>query len=238
MLPVALQLHEASGMVRAGRCDEALPLLVAITREDLANYPALDLAGICLLQQGRAESALNAFRRAASLHPHAAEPLVNAGQALLVLDRPDEARIVYQRAFDLDPAAPPVAANLSRLLRVAGDREGARRVVDAAIEAGSHHPGVYRERAVDRALRGDREGALGDLLLALERDPESVDLLQLAARTAFELERFAQAAELLERVVALEPDRRDVWATLAGLYAEKLGEPEKAARASVRAGKP
>ncbi|HTQ78508.1 MAG TPA: sulfatase, partial [Thermoanaerobaculia bacterium] len=57
MTDVAQALHKAAEEVQQGHCPTALPQLQKIVQRDPHNFPALDLAGLCLKEAGRVDSA-------------------------------------------------------------------------------------------------------------------------------------------------------------------------------------
>src|SRR5260370_40784815 len=136
MTGVGEALERRTGAGQEGEWAKALPELQAITQRDPHNFPALTLAGTCLEQTGRVESALALFQRAARENQLSAVPVANAAGCLLALNRREEAAKEYRHALALDPTQPESAANLARLLRESGaGREGIR-VLDLALAAG------------------------------------------------------------------------------------------------------
>ncbi|MEM6453856.1 MAG: sulfatase-like hydrolase/transferase [Acidobacteriota bacterium] len=237
-LALASALHTAGEQVRTGRCDDAVAPLRQLVRAHPTSYPALNLLGLCLQQQGRLASALGAFRRAAQLQPSAIVPLVNAANCLIGLERFGEAIDTLRLVVERDPGAAESAANLAALLRAQGDRAGARRTIDAALSASNAanaHPGLLLERGNLRAQDGDLAGALDDFRAAAQRDPANPAPLANAVQAALALGRNADAAVLLVQQIALEPERPDLWGRLGQLYRDRLGDPAQALRCFRRA---
>lgn len=230
MIDVAKAVHRAAGLVDAGRCGEALPALQAAIHRAPHNVPALNLAGLCLRQAGRLESAFNAFQRAAEAAPNSPVPWVNGGACLLQLGRHEEAEKYYARAFALDPTAAGAAANLAALLRGRRQPVEAARVLDVAYAAGSRHLGIFLERGMLAAELQDYEAAFGHFTAALARDADHPGALESAARAALLSGKPRAAAGFFERLLALMPARADLWATLGGLYLERLDDRAAALR--------
>jgi len=230
MTVVAQALHRASGTVQEGRCAEALPELDAIVKRDPHNFPALSLAGFCLRQAGRLESALALFQRASRENDLNAVPIADAAGCLLDLGRKQEAEREYRRALALDPAQAVAATNLARLLRGRGDRKGAQAVLETALRAGAHEPDVYLERGLGRAEEGSFAAALADFREAAHRDPANPGPLENAAKAAYQLGRQREAAQFYEQLLRLAPSRLDVWKTVGAIYLYDLEDRPAALR--------
>jgi len=235
MTAVAQALHGAAALVQQGKCAEALPELQKIVQRDPHDFPALDLAGLCLKQAGRLDSALALFERSGRENPLSAVPVANAAGALLALGRKPEAEREYRHALTLDPTLPEAASNLARMRRARGDRRGAAAVADAALAGGAHAPEVYSERGLARAESGDRASALADFREAARRSPSAPVPLENAAHAAFELGRSKEAAILYEELLRLVPGRLDAWKVLGTIYLDKLGDRPEALRCFRRA---
>jgi choline-sulfatase len=235
MIGVAQDLHRASQTAQEGHCDQALPVLQAIVKKDPHNFPALSLAGFCLRQAGRTESALAAFQRAQKENDLNAVPIADAAGCLLDLGRKPEAEREYRRALALDPAQAVAASNLARMLRAKGDRKGAVEVLDTALRAGAHESDLFLERGVARAEAGNLESALADFREAARRAPANPVPLENAARTAYDLKKFRDAAQIYEQLLRLAPNRSDLWKTEGAIYLYDLEDRPEALRCFRRA---
>jgi tetratricopeptide (TPR) repeat protein len=231
MADVAHTLHKAAAEIQQGRCAAVLPELSKIVQRDPHNFPALDLAGFCLKQAGRTESALNLFQRAAKENELSAVPVANAAGALLGLGRKQEAEREYRHALALDPTLPEAAVNLAKLLRERGDRAGAAAILETALKGGVHSSEVFLERGLARAESGNVSGALADFREAAHRDPQNPVPLENAARAAYQLHQIRVSAQLYEALLRLAPQRLDLWKTLGALYYYELGDRSDALRA-------
>jgi len=235
MTGVAQDLRRATIAVQQERCGEALPELQSIIKRDPHNFPALSLAGFCLRQAGRTESALAAFQRAAKENDLNAVPVADAASCLLALGRKEEAEREFRRALALDPSQSMAAANLARMLRRRGDRKEAQAVLESALRAGARESDVYLERGLARAESGGLEAALGDFREALRRDPRNPVPIENAAQAAFQLGRHRESVQLYEQLLRLQPGRADLWKTTGAIYLYNLDEPAEALRCFRRA---
>jgi choline-sulfatase len=231
MTDVAQALHKAAEEVQQGHCPAALPELQKIVQRDPNNFPALDLAGLCLKEAGRVESALNLFQRAAKASEISAVPVANAAGAYLALGKKTDAEREYRKALALDPTLPEAAANLAKLLRERGDKAGAAAVLDTALKGGTHSAEVYMERGLARAESGNLSGALADFREASHRDPRNPVPLENAAKAAYQLHQVRVSVQLYEELLRVAPGRLDLWKTLGAIYYYELGEKKDALRA-------
>jgi choline-sulfatase len=235
MAGVARDLHRVTQSVQEGKCATALPELQAIVNKDPHNFPALSLAGFCLRQTGRTESALALFQRAEKENDLNAVPIADAAGCLLDLGKKPEAEREYRRALALDPAQSVAATNLSRMLRQRGERKEALAVLDTALRAGAHEPEIYLERGIARAESGSLEPALLDFHEAARRAPANPVPIENAARTAYDLKRFRESAQLYEQLLRLAANRADLWKTTGAIYLYELDDKEAALRCFRRA---
>jgi choline-sulfatase len=235
MAGVAGDLHRVTQSVQEGKCATALAELQAIVKKDPHNFPALSLAGFCLRQAGRTESALALFQRAEKENDLSAVPIADAAGCLLDLGKKPEAEREYRRALALDPAQSVAATNLARLLRQRGDRKEALAVLDTALRAGAHEPEIYLERGVARAEGGNLEPALLDFHEAARRAPANPVPIENAARTAYDLKRFRESAQLYEQLLRIAANRADLWKTTGAIYLYELDDKEAALRCFRRA---
>jgi choline-sulfatase len=235
MAGVADALHAAAAAVQQGKCKEALPRLQEIVRKDPHNFPALSLAGNCLEDAGRWDSALALFERARQENELSAVPVANAAGCLKKLGRLAEAEKEYRHALALDPSLGEAAANLAQLLGERGDRAGALRVLDASVAAGSYSSEVHLERGLIEVALNRLEDALRDFHESARRNPANPVPLENAARAAYRLGRHREAVQLYEQLLRLAPGRADLWKTAGALYLYELDDDADALRCLHRA---
>ncbi len=217
--------------VQAGRCGAAKPVLARILRVNRDNVPALNMAGICRMEEGDFDGALALFRRAERVNPLSAIAHADAGGCLLRLGRRDEAEAAYRAALAVDPALPQAAVNLAHLLREKGRTADALAVLDRALEAGSPHPRLLLERGLIRGESGNPAAAYQDLRRGLDLAPDDPDLLENTARAAYELGRFREAVALYRRLAAVRPRDPGPWKTIGAIRLHRLGDARGALEA-------
>ncbi|MFL6203695.1 MAG: sulfatase-like hydrolase/transferase [Thermoanaerobaculia bacterium] len=235
MADIADALHAAAADVQQGKCKEVLPRLQEIVKKDPHNFPALTLAGNCLEDAGRWDSALALFQRASRENELSALPVVNAAGCLKQLGKRAEAEREYRRALALDASLGEAASNLARLLRERGERAEALRVLDASIAAGSYSSDVHLERGLIEVELNRLDEALRDFREAARRNPASPVPLENAARAAYRLGRHRESVQLYEQLLRLQPGRGDLWKTAGALYLYELKDKAGAERCFRRA---
>ncbi|HEV7667446.1 MAG TPA: sulfatase-like hydrolase/transferase [Thermoanaerobaculia bacterium] len=235
MTEIAQYLHRAAEDVQQGKCSEALPKLLDIIRRDTHNFPALNLAGLCLKQAGRIDEAIGAFTRALKENDLSTIPIANLAGCYLAQGKKKEAEREYRRALVLDETQPESAANLARLLRESGRRPEAIQVLKAAKEAGSLAPQVFFELGLAQAEGNDLNAALSNFREAARRDPANPAPIENAAHAAYQLGRTREAAQFYEQILRLAPSRGDLWKTLGAIYLYELNEKQNADRCFRRA---
>jgi tetratricopeptide (TPR) repeat protein len=173
--------HYALGrsLLRAGRYQEAAPILrraVALHAGGLwANY----YDGVCAFHLGRYEDAVAAFSACVALAPGSSRVFANRGLAYARLERPDRALADYDGALLLEPTL--AIASMSRgALHLA-----ARRYVEAASDfrqalTNGVDPGqAHYYLALTQRAAGDSEAALASVQQALRHAPDFQEARQL-----------------------------------------------------------
>jgi len=235
MVDVAIRLGQASRQVGHGGCKEIERDLRGIVARDPHNFPALNLAGFCLKEQGRIPEAKSLFERAIAENGLSAVPVANLAGCYLALGQRAEAEREYRRALTLDPTQSESATNLARLLRESGRGEAAIAVLDSAWGAGGRTPAIYLERGLAHAKAGRLAPALADFREAARRDPLNPVPLENGARAAYQLGQKRLAVQIYEQLLRLSETRGDLWKALGAIYLYDLESPADARRAFARA---
>jgi choline-sulfatase len=235
MADIAQALHDAAADIQKGKCSDSLPKLQDIVKRDPHNFPALSLAGSCLLEAGRVDSALALFQRASRENELSAVPVANTAACLKKLGKRGEAEKEYRHALTLDPSLGEAASNLAQLLRERNERAEALKVLDASVAAASYSSEVFLERGLIEAEMDRVQEALRDFREAARRNPVSPIPLENAARAAYRLGQHREAVQLYEQLLRLQPSRTDLWKTAGALYLYELKDNAEALRCFRRA---
>ncbi|MBX3657853.1 MAG: tetratricopeptide repeat protein [Ramlibacter sp.] len=188
-------------------------------------------------QRGFHASAVQAYREAIqTFHSSAAEQArlhLHLSQCLLELGDREEADAALQRALDQWPGDAELLTELIQRLRDRGDPAGARRVARDLVREHSQRAAAWHLLGLVEQDLGDLEEADEALTRAHALDPGFTDALLRRARIQRELQRFAGARWLLDRVLYDEPDNRVALDLLAQVLLD-LGELQEARRILLR----
>ncbi|MEM7482176.1 MAG: sulfatase-like hydrolase/transferase [Acidobacteriota bacterium] len=231
LVDIVARLLELGDAVSQNRCGEAFGELRRILRRSRENLPALNMAGICLMGEGKYAEALPYFEQAVSVHPDSTIARANLAGCLLRLDRRAEAEAAYRETLKRDAGVPQAVANLARLLREKGDLSGALQVMSKGFAAGGEHGRWYLERGLIQAAAGRVAPAFEDFERAVELEPTHREALENAALAAYRLRRPARAATLYRRLAEVSPGNSAPWKTLGAIQLYELADPA-AARSS------
>ncbi len=194
--------------------------------------------GTIMLAQGRYPEAEEHFRRAATLQPDRAASRNALGVALANQGRNREAEAEFQEAGRLSPRLVDAPANLGVLYTRQGRFEDAIIPLRRALALDGGRAGVRAE--LGRALRGRaialaREGRLDEAArLWQEASPlarEDPDLLRDLGQALVERGKGVEAIPILERAVALAPQRgaERLWLARAYRLAGRMPEADREA---------
>lgn len=148
------------------------------------------------------------------------------------LDRHPERSVADEsKAIALVPNFPAAYAHRAECKLVLSDLNGARADLAHAIRLDPDVPGYYREAAMWANLAGEHTAALQHLEYAMERWPQFNLLIDLRAKTLFNLGRYEEAAEaFVQTVKAFPGDEHPVlWLHLARMNAGQADAAEFAA---------
>jgi putative inorganic carbon (hco3(-)) transporter len=134
-----------------------------------SRYP-LQQGGV-LLELGRSEEALAAFREAQAREPRSLNAALNVAQTSEVLG--DEgARAAYEHLLELDPRTPDVLAEVGRYRLASGDAAGATDLLERAVTLRGDNARWWVVLGEARQSEGDPTGAREAFERALDLDPQ------------------------------------------------------------------
>jgi tetratricopeptide (TPR) repeat protein len=96
-----IRMHEEAGAIQQFKAAIAVDPDILI--QDPASYSAFNIFGLCLMSDGKYESAEQAFERAIQINPKYVPARVNLGNALVALRRDDDALKEFLAAIAMKP---------------------------------------------------------------------------------------------------------------------------------------
>jgi protein O-GlcNAc transferase len=144
--------------------------------------------------------------------------------------RRDAAAAAFRAALQANPMLADASFELARLQREAGQWVEAMESCRAAVAADPHHAGAQADLGAMLRDRGQPDAAVPHLRAAVEADPRLAHAWFNLALSHVDAAEWAQAAQALERFIALEP-RKPEGAYWLGHARMALGEPEAACSA-------
>jgi tetratricopeptide (TPR) repeat protein len=229
--PNSVEAHNNLGIVRQrlGELEAARDAYRAALALDAGNAATHANMASVLGELGQFDAALDHARRAVASAPELVGPYVYAAVAETGLGRDQAALDWLDRAAALaPPSAPLLTARAEALRRLDRAEEGLATCRAALVLA----PGS-----------GEALNTLGLLHHALGQDQQALDAFESAARhlprpgtalanqamVLLELGRRAEAAAMLERALALDPDLAAAWYTRSDIKSFSAGDPDIAA---------
>ena len=186
----------ARGLEREGAAD-------ALLRDRWAL--ALGWAGDRLVQQGRPDAAIEAYRRALEVRPDHARVTLNMANAERDAGRIAEALETYRRSLALDPAQSIAYVNLGIALAAAGDTAAAIDAWSTATRVNRVDPLPHVNLGNALLLRGQIDAAIDSYRAALTLEPGVVAVYLNLARAHAAAGRVAEARRAVRAALALEP---------------------------------
>jgi serine/threonine protein kinase/Tfp pilus assembly protein PilF len=204
----------------------------ALKRKDLAassNYAAWWMLGDAWLAAGQPLPAQQAYTACIALRPDIAVAYFNRASASLLGGQHEDALQDYARVLKLQPEWPWVRFNQAVSLSRLGKNQEALEALEEAGRQGQPSVSLHRLAAQLHQQLGDQEKALEQLELALRVTPSSSQ--DWVDRGLLNLSRDPQiAADDFENAIRLDPQSIDAHQKIAHVYAEYLGDPERACR--------
>lgn len=161
-------------MLREGRADEAIQLLVRARQSSPRDPHVPNALGLALLYKKDYPAAIKAFSDALALDPAFVEARNNRGVAGLQAGKWDDAEADFQAVLDGPPTPEKVNAhyNLGLLHEKRSRYADAEREFSLAIADAPDNLQAFRSRGLVRMKLEQRPGALEDFLLVLRSDPK------------------------------------------------------------------
>jgi len=193
--------------------------------------------GNALVQQGRLEEAVAAYRESLARTPGSAQVENNLGSALVELDRVSEACECFRRAIQLNPGFELARNNLGKAEANLGDFAAAAHAFERTLE---RHPGsveAWCNLAAVRERASDLDGARAAAVEALARDSGNLLARLVQARCDRRDGAMTTALKRLREIDLTAASRRDraFVARETGMVQDRLGDSAAAFAAFTQA---
>lgn len=172
----------------------------ATISENPDSWMAYNNSGILLVQAGRLDEGMAAYKKALELNPKFAEAYFNLGNALLRVGRTEEATSTYEKALELEPR---IAGRIGASLFQAGRLEEASVHYQAAVQLNPNDAAMMNELGKALSQIGKTEEAIAAFHRVVELNPKNApshynlgNVLLHAGRIEEAMDQFSQALEI------------------------------------------
>jgi len=145
--------------------------------------------------------------RAVALDPRDADSVTLLGNIALTEHDMAAALAAYQRALDLGGEAPDLYFNTGLAHMFQGNPEQAADFFQRIVAQDPTHHRAWDALGCTRRMMKDYPGAINALLKALQLDPNSCDARDHLAQVLLDTDNPQRASQILESVLAVEPQR-------------------------------
>ncbi len=247
----AAHLNLSEALIETDRFEEAIEASRIAIEKRPDSPDAHSNLGLALMALERFEEAEAAFARVMEIDPRYRNGFQNLGELMKKQGRYDEAVEQYRRALEIDPDFALGWAGLADAHFLAGRHEQAAEAAErsisiepdspnaAALESllGRASTAAAHTRAETLRQQQRHDEALALYREALEMDSRFAPALAGMGIAFFELERYEEAIEWMERALAVAPELPEASSLhrLTGQALHELGRPEEAAEQLARA---
>jgi len=195
----------ANALTQLGQFQEAVRCSERAVALNPRQGTAHNILGVALAALGQRERALESYRRAVTLNPAHIEALNNLGNLLRDLGQQQEPLALFRRALGLDARRADTHCNLGNALFELRRTDEAADCFRRALALQPDNVQVHLGLAA--ALRMQRQAgeAEASCQAALAREPRSAEALVLLGELRADHGRFAEAQELFNRAITLDP---------------------------------
>jgi cytochrome c-type biogenesis protein CcmH/NrfG len=188
---------------------------------------AYSLMGNIYLQQNQFPESAKAYKKATEINPWSFEDFRQLGKAYWLMNDYNSAADAYATACKLDPQSTEVWCGAAGAYYKMGDYESALQFGQSAKELDPADSEVEKLMGDIYTARKDTEMAIGAYERAMELDNSDPNTMFALASAYLQDEKFEAAKELLDAVVAAQPENAEAWRYL-GFVCLKMREVDMA----------
>ncbi len=215
-------------LVQQGQAAEALGLLETAARQDPRNADLAINLGTAYRSLGDQSRAEQAFRRALELDERSSRAWNNLGSIELQRGNVEVAVADLRTAVRLEPAVAIYRINLGDALTAASGAGEAAEQFEAAFRLDPALPEAHRGIGEVALEKGDVGTAEREFRIAASSSPPSARAANFLGYLLTRQGKYAEAADQYEKALALDPGLADAHRSLGLLYAERIGNRERA----------
>ena len=215
-------LAVGSAWFKLGDPAQAIAYLEAALQSATENPLIQARLGACLLAIGRIEDALAHLEKSAESLSKSGGAWLNLARAYLALGRAADALEALDKAAPHpDKETDIYSLTRAEVLMRLGRRGESVASLQEAIKSGQ--TGATESLVNLLGSQGEHDEAWRVLREELDKTPEKISLLELAAELAQVRGRFGEADRYLDRALKLEPDNAMLWRQRAMMASRRLG---------------
>jgi tetratricopeptide (TPR) repeat protein len=199
--------------------------LLSLYTETLQQNPSCWMAhynlGIVLSEKGKADQAIDHYKRAVDLRPDYAEAHYNLGRLLVEQGQFDEAIAHYEKAAAINPADAEAQNNLGVTLFGIGRVDDATAHYQKALEIEPDYAEASCNLASALIAKGDFDGAIARYTACLAAIPDQEEARYNLASALLRKGRIDEAIIQYQKVLEVHPDSADAHANLGNAWLAK-----------------
>lgn len=179
------------------------------------------LLGKIFMEQGNFEQAAKALADAEAIDPKSVEPQYYMGLLNERTARKEAALARYLKAAELDPSDAQYTLAAAEVMIDLGQVPEAKQFLEEHREQFENNAGIRQTLGHIAMMQGDLDSAVKEFGDARLLAPENQGIAEDLARAFFETEQFAEAENILSRILtnAINKDRRDLQLMQANCFA-------------------
>jgi tetratricopeptide (TPR) repeat protein len=194
----------------------AHPVVAELIKNNAKNPRILALNGIMLLNEGKANDAVNALQSAAKDYPKDAYIQFWLGRAQLAKGDLSSAEATFRRTADSTPFQLDVQVELAQIAGQRGDMKLLSEVADKTIAAAPRSPAGFVWRATVEISHNELNKAEADLKTAMEFAPQSAPSYLQLGKIRFAQKKYGEGATLLEQALQYDVNSIEAMRILVG----------------------
>ncbi|MBS1856297.1 MAG: tetratricopeptide repeat protein [Acidobacteria bacterium] len=236
---VNARLVESAALMGQKKFNDSRQILDAMIKGAPSSPDVLFQLGVVNLAEGKYKEAEDAFRRSYQLNPANSRGLMGVVETNMAQNKPDEALALLQAESDKAPNRVDLLVALANTAVRAGKWDFAVQTYQRALGLMGKDPkaqgDIYLRIGETYRRKGDLPSAVQALQKARETMPQDPLVLSTLALTLDGAGRRAEARQVYEATLKIQPDNAVVLNNLAFLLAENGGDLDDALTKATRA---